>query len=77
MNIEDIIHKPSPARISIKEMTFVIEQYIKEKKGRDVTINLERGLPPRASLIFGHLYQSQLKKLNNAFSTASEYFISI
>ena len=74
MNIEDIIHKASPARVSVNEMLFVVKEYIKDKKGRDIDINLEKNLP-RHHPLFNHLYQNQLGKLNKAFSTASEYFI--
>ena len=75
MTIEDIIHKASPARISVNEMEFVIKAYIKEKKGRDIDINLERGLNRRHPM-FNPVYQQQLGKLNKAFSIASEYFIN-
>ena len=68
MKVEDIIHKPSPARISVTA-------YIKEKKGKDIVMNLEKNLP-RSHPLFSALYQNQLSNLNKAFSTASEYFIN-
>ena len=75
MNIEDIIHKKSPARVSVSEMSYVIKEYIREKTGKGIEVNLEKGLDRRHPL-FTPVYQQQLSKLSNAFTIASEYFIN-
>tara|TARA_R110002096_G_scaffold60958_1_gene151774 strand:+ start:3668 stop:3880 length:213 start_codon:yes stop_codon:yes gene_type:complete len=53
------------------EMQYVVEQYIKEKKGVDISVALDV-----TSIIGRMTIQSQLNKLTHAFNVASAYFIS-
>jgi len=72
MNIKKIINK---THLEQSEMQYVVEQYIKEKKGVDVEINLLKGVSndvPEPFIIM-HLRQ-QLQLLVNAFEIACKYF---
>ena len=62
--IKEII---TSTNITQSEMEYVVESYIKDMKGVDVTINLNR---------FSHpfYYKMQLSKLNAAYDVAVEYF---
>ncbi len=74
MNILEIVKRKSGSKFRLEEVCFVVAEYIKEKKGRTIEINLERGLN-RNNMVFSIMYQNQLKKLYDAFDIASEYFI--
>lgn len=74
MNILEIAKRKSGSKFRLEEVCFVVAEYIREKKGRAVDINLERGINRRSPL-FSVVYQQQLQKLYNAFDIASDYFI--
>lgn len=74
MNILEIVKRKSGSKFRLEEVCFVVAEYIREKKGVNVDINLEKNFN-RRSLSFSIMYQNQLKKLYNAFDIASEYFI--
>jgi hypothetical protein len=58
MTIDEIINKPNP---SVKEMSFVVQNYIKAKRNVDVDIN------PRQSML-GYAM------LAHAYGVAREYY---
>ncbi len=62
MDINNIINKRLPTN---QEMIFVVEQYIKEKKDKDVEISLN---PNKAF--------HELRLLNKAYIVAAEYFLN-
>ncbi len=74
MNILEIVKRKSGSKFRLEEVCFVVAEYIREKKGVNVDINLEKNFN-RRSLSFSIMYQNQLKKLYDAFDIASEYFI--
>ncbi len=74
MNILEIVKRKSGSKFRLEEVCFVVAEYIREKKGVNVDINLEKNFN-RRSLSFSIMYQNQLKKLYNAFDIASDYFI--
>lgn len=45
MNILEILDRPSPAHYTVEELQFAVEQYIKQKKNIDVTVNIFKGMP--------------------------------
>lgn len=74
MNVIEIVSRPSPQIVSQDEMEYVVEQYIKERKGADVKIDIEKGIN-RNSILARGLLLRQLKMLEQAFDEASSYFI--
>jgi hypothetical protein len=74
MNILEIVKRKAGSKFQLEEVVFVVAEYIKEKKGVNVDINLEKGVNRRSPL-FSMMYQDQLKKLYDAFDIASDYFI--
>ena len=75
-DINEIVNRPSGSKVGISAMMYVIKAYIKEKKGRDIDINLEKNLH-RSHPLFNVVYQNQLKKLNDAYGYASQYFLNV
>lgn len=73
MNLQEIINRPDGANFEVQELAFVVEKYIEQKKGREVRINLTKGLHPRHPF-FRNMYYSQVKKLMVAYSVAESYF---
>lgn len=71
MTTKDICFKAEP---SIEEMRFLVEQYVKEKKGRDVSINLEKYVSASDGMIGRMSYGNQLDLLVTAYNSASKYF---
>lgn len=67
MIVEEIIRKPE---VDQNEMEYVVEQYIKERKGVDVKINI----PIMGGLIGAALNQQQLSLLSDSYMTASQWF---
>ena len=61
--------------VSDTEAMFVVEQYIKERKGVAVRIDLATNNPsPNQALLHIHIAK-QLAKLMNAYKYASEWFL--
>lgn len=73
MNIFGIINRPSQAVYSIEELSFVVESYIEQVKGKRVKINLMKGLPTHGFFVQTQLPR-QIKGLNYAFNVAQAYF---
>lgn len=67
MTLSEIIHR-RPMIYKEKEMIYVVEQYIKNRTGKNVKINLYQG-----GLIN---HQTQLHKLMIAFNTAHAWFLN-
>lgn len=71
MDVYNIVNRSNGTIISTQEMIFVLEQYIKEKKGVNVTISiLSRKPKSSASYLAEHM------KLNRAFNVALSYFLT-
>lgn len=62
MNLEEIINRPDDQQIAVQEAAFVIEQYIKERKGVDIKCTPDFANP---------FEQINLLK---AYNTAREYY---
>jgi len=73
MNIDFIIEKPDSTPLSTDEMVFVVEQYIKEKKGQAVEINPLKRLDPNHPF-FPMQCQQKIKMLHEAYNVAKSYF---
>ncbi len=74
MEINEIVSRNTGSNYTVDEMSYVVEQYIKEKKGVEVNINLEKNI--NTSTQHGQFaYLSQVSSLDNAFSYACKYFL--
>lgn len=71
MDAKEICFKADP---SIDEMKFLVEQYVKDKKGRDVSINLEKYVSASDGMIGRMSYGNQIELLVTAYNSASNYF---
>lgn len=74
MVVEEIVNRPTSQPVDQSEMIYVVEQYIKDKKGVEVDINLLKGInkkSPMASI----LLQEQLGMLVEAFEIARGYYV--
>ena len=72
MDVNEIVKRKSPQLITQKEMEYVVESYMKEKKGVSVDVNILKGIgnhPLRNAFI-----SRQLSILNEAFDIASKHF---
>jgi hypothetical protein len=57
------------------EMIYVVEQYIKKKKNKEVTINLEKNNPRIAmNMFWEERYLSEIQLLDTAFRQAAKWF---
>ena len=73
MDVNEIIKKQE---LTTREMEFVVEQYILEKKGKKVDINtlnhpLVNAVPPPMN---GIILQQQFQLLDTAYQNACVYF---
>ncbi len=75
MELQEIVNRVSPQQYDVREMEYVVEKYIQEKKGVTITVNCARGLDVRNTLHL-MLYSRQMDKLNEAFDVAAKYFIN-
>lgn len=71
MNTKEIINKNE---LSTEEMVFVVQEFIKEKKGVDININLLKGLHPQNPL-FALKYSGQISMLDKAYDKALAFFM--
>ena len=75
MDVYEIIKKD---HLDQNEMEYVVEQYIKIKKGRDIKINVRAN--PILSMIplqfQQQIIQNELSMLNEAYDVAMGYFIN-
>lgn len=73
MNVIEIISRPSPQKLHITEVAFVVKKYVKEKKGISVTIETK----PKSKNPFDIAFHMRhIQKLDHAFAKASEYFFN-
>jgi hypothetical protein len=72
MNIDNIINTNYH---TVEEQQYLVEQYIKEKKGLDININLTKYLDLR-DIFDKASYMVQVEKLSHAFEYARAYFIN-
>lgn len=75
MDLTEIITRKSPYNISQDEMCYVVEQYIKDKKSYDISINIEKRVIP-INMLRKTMIVNQLQKLNQAFDIAQKYFVT-
>lgn len=75
MDAVEISKRESPQVVSQEEMEYVVKQFIKEKKGVDVDINLRKGI--EGHQFEGHFLPIQMGLLLEAFGTASHYFCQL
>ena len=78
MNLRDIIERIGANRqiiYTMEEMEFVIQEYIRAKKGVTVEINTLQGLDQSLPhFVLESLAKHQLELLNAAFGIAHKYF---
>ncbi len=48
---------------SVENMQKIVERYVKEHKGLNVTVNVLKGIHPQGDIFFQHKYISQVEKL--------------
>ena len=75
MIVEEIVNRPNNSTFSTEEMQYVVQQYIIEKKGVNVDINLGKKLNKFGQGISKMLSSQQLEKLNDAFNTSVGYSV--
>lgn len=73
MEVKEIISRKNGEQMSQEEMSFVIQEYIKEKKGKVVYLNLMKGLDQRSPL-FEIMFTRQWGLMQRAFGRAQQYF---
>lgn len=69
MTLSQIIHYGG--RLDVSHMSFVVEQYIKQRKGTDITIMINIPEPSAAVLIF---YADEVQLLMQAYEIAAYWF---
>ncbi len=75
MNLQEIINRPNNSTFETKELEFVVESYIKDKKGVDVSINITKGVPIN-NMFTQHIFAAQVEKLNTAFDYAQKHYLN-
>ncbi len=65
MDVKEIVYKE---RLELNEITFVISEFIREKKGVDVTVIVKSEITHQFNPI-------EYQLLLNAYNTAADYFI--
>lgn len=75
MNIQEIINRPNGAVFDRKELEYVVEEYIFEKKGVRVIINTFQGIPNHPA-VARMIAPNEIQKLNIAFGVAQQYFLN-
>ena len=73
MDVTEIVNRESASEYATKELTYVVEQYIKEKKGVDVEINPFKHA--KNSPFGGVIVQIAMQQLNHAYDVAAAYFL--
>lgn len=74
MNLKEITTRSTHSHFSEEEMKFVVENYIKDKKGASIKINLRKGLNAFPRVIRELMVAQQLNKLFEAFNVACNYY---
>jgi hypothetical protein len=69
MTVEEIINLPPDKPVDVADLIGVVEYYIRARKGRDVQINLLKGINP-SSMLFAHAYAQQVSLLVDASNYA-------
>ena len=75
MDIIDLLSKPSGYNYSVEEAQYIVERYIKLKKGRDVKINIYRDVDLNQLQLnpFGQMVlHQQTQMLFEAFNQATQ-----
>ena len=75
MNLQEIIARDNRTPLETHEMQYVVQEYINEKKGADVRINLTKGLNQHDPF-FPIEYMNEINKLIQAFNVAQGYFLT-
>lgn len=73
--VNKILEKGRVFPLEVEEMAYVVEQYIKDRKGENVNINIMKDLNP-GSVFFFHNYRKEVSKLINAYNIAEGYFLN-
>lgn len=76
MDVMEICNRRTGSTFSIEEMEFVVGNYIREKKGREVKVNALRDYGRGFSMFDRILIARDVELLNKAFNSASEYFLN-
>tara|TARA_R110000803_G_scaffold16197_2_gene44431 strand:- start:3492 stop:3719 length:228 start_codon:yes stop_codon:yes gene_type:complete len=72
MDVEEIISRPNGSVYSEEEMAAVVERYIKERKGVNVSVNIKKHLRPDMPFM-DRFYGAQVSKLVDAFNISVAY----
>ena len=76
MDLQEIIARPVQAVFTVEELSYVVQEYIKAKKNREITINLKKGLEHLPQQFQTAMYGGQVSKLHKAFDVAKAHFIN-
>jgi hypothetical protein len=70
MSVQEIINRPSNSEYSVDELSFVVEEYIRDRKGVSVKIDF------RNRAMIGIDYAAQVQMLLYSFEEAAHYFVT-
>lgn len=73
MEVNEIVNRKTGSIFSQEELEFVIKEYIKEKKGVDININLSKNFT--GTHFDSFINQDQMILLDKAFEVAQRYFV--
>ena len=76
MNLREIVQRPKNLPFDNDEMVFVVENYIKDKTGKKVDINILKDLHNIHRFAFEPMYVQECTKLMSAFCVAQNYYLS-
>lgn len=74
MKTKEIINKPDTEALSDQEMAYVVQEYIKERKGQDVVINIYKNFNQNNPLSTMFLAQ-EINQLHEAYNTAKYWLL--
>jgi len=75
MDVTEIVNR-QPMTYTIEEQVYVIEQYIKERKGKTVKVNPFKELSMVHSHIHKGLGMQKIQDVNLAFNDAANYYLN-
>lgn len=75
LDLQTIINQRDTVPLSEAEMLFVVEQYIEDRKGVSVDIDVYRDYG--SDTINAMIYQTQIQKLMEAYNIAKGYYVQL
>ena len=74
MNLKEIVFRGNGSDITTEEQIYVVKEFIKEKKGKEIDIYIRTSLH-RGLIEFDPLLKRDLRLLSIAYFKAESYFI--